>query len=104
MIAAGAIGLLAAFLILRMLRLVVVADHEGQVVSAATVAGNGATQPMHRAPGGLFLTIRRVAGEVVIRCRDGSAARGSHVTSCADERLNVTGRCRIDVRQDKTGS
>lgn len=91
-------GLLAAYLILLMLGTVIVYDPGNQVVSAAIVGGNGTTQPMHRAPGGFFVAIPRIEGEVGIRCRDGSVDHGGYVTPHMEQRLTVAGACRIETR------
>ena len=98
-IASAAIGgLLAAFLILRLLGLVIIDDPEGQVVSAAIVSGSGSTQPMHRIPGGRWIAIPRIEGEIAIRCRGGSVWHGGYVTPHMSERMTVTGACRIQAR------
>lgn len=95
-VSAAIAGLLAAYLILPILGYVIVHDPGGQVVSAV-LFGNGKTQPMHRAPGGFFVAIPRVEGEVAIRCRDGSVDHGGYVTPHTDERFTVAGACRIET-------
>jgi len=98
-IALGAIGaFLAAYLILLLLGSVVIEDREGQIVSATIVGSNGAAQPMHRVPGGLFVAIPRIEGEVVVHCRNGTVGRGGYVTPHMDERLKVTGACGVRPR------
>ena len=95
-IAFGAVGiLLVTYLVLRFLGSVVVADREGQAVSATIVAGDGTTQPMHRIPGRMFIAIPRIEGEIAIRCRNGSVAHGGYVTPHMDGRLRVAGACRL---------
>lgn len=94
---AATAGLLAAYLISLMLGTVVVYDPGGQVVSAV-LFGNGKTQPMHRAPGGFFVAIPHIEGEIAIRCRDGSSGHGGYVTPHIDERFTVAGACRIETR------
>jgi len=77
---------------------VLVADPDGQIASAAIVAGNGARQQMHRIPGGMFAAVPRIEGEIEVSCRDGSTARGGYVTPHMDARAKVTGPCRLVTR------
>lgn len=86
----GACVLLVTYLSVVLLGYVIVVDHSGQVVSATIIGSDGvAQQPMYRLPGGRFVAIPRIEGEVAIRCRDGSVGRGGYVTPHMPERLEV---------------
>ena len=86
----GTCALLLTYLIIQVLGYVILVDHSGQVVSATIIGSDGATQqPMYRLPGGRFVAIPSIEGDVEIRCRDGSVGRGGYVTPHMPERLEV---------------
>ena len=86
----GVCALLLTYLIIQLLGYVILVDHSGQVVSATIIGSDGATQqPMYRLPGGRFVAIPSIEGDVEIRCRDGSVGLGGYVTPHMPEWLEV---------------
>ncbi|HKR24828.1 MAG TPA: hypothetical protein VJS15_06180 [Allosphingosinicella sp.] len=71
-----------------------VRDPEGQVIRAAFVNAREA-QALWDLPGGLFVGIPRLEGEVEIVCRDGSRHRWGYVTGWADGSYRVEPGCRL---------
>lgn len=66
---------------------IVVHDRTGQVVRAAAVNERQA-QGLYRLPGGVFVGVPKLTGEVEITCWDGARRRGLYVT----EHLHSRGR------------
>jgi hypothetical protein len=67
----------------------VVIDSTGSIVSATITDSSGATQPLHRLPGGLFYTIPRADGAIVLCCRNGAREQWGYVTPYLHSWLHV---------------
>ena len=81
----GAVTLWLAICGASVLGSIVLIDEGGQIASMAVVASNGTSQRLTRLPGGVFIGIARVEGELAIRCRDGAEHRREYITPHLNE-------------------
>jgi hypothetical protein len=79
---------------------VVVIDERGGVESAFVTTSDGRTQALHRVWNGVFYTIPRLEGGILIQCSNGERAVTNYVTRHIHSRVRVTGRTPCARLQD----
>ena len=88
-IALAGLGFAGAWYI-SVVRLVIVHDETGEVVSAV-VTNDRSEQALWRLPFGLFVAVPGMEGIVEVRCRNGARTRWGYVTSYMDTSVRVVG-------------